>query len=569
MNASGLPMRESVRIWLRLLAVLRPYWAWMVLGIGLSLLSSLAGIGLLAVAGWFIASMGLAGISGVAINYFTPAALIRALALMRIGGRYLDRLINHEATLRALSALRLWLFERILPLAPARTGFLGDAELFSRLRADVDRLEHAFLAVLVPIAVAALALPVIVLVQAAYVWPLALLTLAGALGVAVALPLWLMACGQDAGATIVRLEAQQRALASDTLRGAAELALYGADRERAQRLEALTATITRARQVIDRLQSWGAAAVPLSAQCLAVASLLLGATALERGAVAPPDVAMLVLLSLAAFEGVAALPEALTQLAVTTAAAQQVFALADTPPVMPDPVLPAAPPTRFDLRFVDVRLRYADDAPWALDGFSLDLPQGKRLAITGPSGAGKSSLVHALLRFYPLSAGDIELGGRSIGEYAASDVRAAVSVVEQHTHIFNGSLRENLLMARPDASAADIEAALVTAQLQPFVATLPEGLDTWLGEQGVRISGGEARRVAIARALLADRPILVLDEPLEGLDAATAQSLLAALARAMDGRSVLVISHRLEGLAALVDQQVRMVQGRLAGENPK
>lgn len=563
MRAHEPPTRARWRILLRLLGVLRPYWMWMTLGIALSLLSSLAGIGLLAVAGWFIASMGLAGISGAAINYFTPAALIRAFALLRIGGRYLDRLVNHEATLRALSGLRIWLFERVLPLAPARTGFVGDAELFSRLRADVDRLEHAFLAVLVPIVVALLALPAIALVQALYVWQVALLTLAAALLVALVLPLWLMARGRDAAVAIVQLEAEQRALASDTLRGAAELALYGADAERAQRMTALTAAATRARGEIDRLQAWGAAAVPLAAQGLAAASLLLATDALGRGALAPPDVAMLALLALAAFEVVAALPEALTQFGVTATAAERVFALADTPPSVDDPSTPAPPPARFDLRFENVRLRYAQDAPWALDGLNLELPYGSRLAITGPSGAGKSSLVNALLRFYPHTSGNIEVGGRPIAEYAAADVRATIAVVEQHTHIFNASLRENLLIAKPDASVSDIELALKAAQLQPFVAALPEGLDTWLGEGGVRISGGEARRVGIARALLADRPILILDEPLEGLDAVTARLLLAALAEATHGRSVLVISHRLEGLASLVERQARMEHGQV------
>ena len=555
--------RAQLQIWWRLLGILRPYWGWMALGIGVSLLSSLAGIGLMAVAGWFIASMGLAGLSGAAINYFTPAALIRTFALLRIGGRYLDRLINHETTLRALSGLRLWLFERVLPLAPARTGFLGESELFSRLRADVDRLEHAFLAVLVPIVVALLALPIIVVVQAAYVWPLALLTVATALLVALVLPLRLMARGREPAAAIVRLEAEQRALASDTLRGAAELALYGADHDRARRLAALTDEATRARGRIDRLEAWGAAAVPLAAQGLAAAAVLLATAALGHGMLAPPNVAMLMLLALAGFEVIAPLPEALAQFAVTARAAEQIFALADTAPAVNEPQAPLPAPTRFDIRFDKLRLRYAADGPWALDGLDLSLPHGTRLAVTGPSGAGKSSLVNALLRFYPNSDGEITLGGCQIGKYAADDLRAVIAVAEQHPFIFNGSLRDNLRVANPDANRAAIEAALATAQLQAFVASLPRGLDTWLGEGGVRISGGEARRVAIARALLADRPILILDEPLEGLDAVTARTMLEALAQATHDRTVLVISHRLEGLTTLVDRQVRIERGRI------
>ncbi|MDE1899625.1 MAG: thiol reductant ABC exporter subunit CydC, partial [Xanthomonadaceae bacterium] len=158
-------MNGRARLLWRLLGLLRPWWGWMALGMLLALVSTLAGIGLLTLSGWFIASMAIAGAGGVALNYFTPAALIRGFAILRSGGRYLERLVTHEATLRALGGLRIWLFARLLPLAPARTGVLRDAELFSRLRADIDGLEHLYLAVLVPLAVALVALPLVVILQ--------------------------------------------------------------------------------------------------------------------------------------------------------------------------------------------------------------------------------------------------------------------------------------------------------------------------------------------------------------------------------------------------------------------
>jgi ATP-binding cassette subfamily C protein CydC len=294
------------------------------------------------------------------------------------------------------------------------------------------------------------------------------------------------------------------------------------------------------------------------------------------------------------------LPEAISQLGATLVSAARVFALIDATPAVSEPALP--PPTRpsgSDIRFVDVSMRYAmtpatsppaanvkspagkngtaadvthdaqDDAGhWVLRGLNLDLPAGHRLAIVGASGAGKSSLVSALLRFHPIQSGRIELGGHSLEEYAGDTVREMIAVVEQRTHIFNGSLLDNLLVARPDALPEQIHAAVAAAQLAPFIAGLPQGLNTWLGEGGVLLSGGEARRVAIARALLADRPILILDEPTEGLDAATAQSLMRALGHLMEGRSVLLITHRLEGLAALVDERVTLQDGKITATMP-
>ncbi|RAP56258.1 thiol reductant ABC exporter subunit CydC [Oleiagrimonas sp. MCCC 1A03011] len=552
---------------------LRRFWRvlgsqrrWMMLGVLVSLISTLAGIALMAIAGHFIASMALAGATGAVLNYYTPAALIRAMALLRTGGRYVERLVNHEATLRVLSRLRLWLFDRLLPLAPARTGFLGSADLFSRLRADVDRLEHAYLGIGIPIVVALLALPLVLAVQAAYAWPVAVLTAVAATAAAVLLPRWLIVRSRAPSEAMVRDEAALRAEVGDLVRGAAELRLYGADAVREARIHALTDAQQMRLARLDALQERGQSLIPLLAQAVAAGTLLLGAAAARADRLAGPDVVMLVLLGMAAFEVLAVLPEAFTRWGATRAAAARVFELVDAEPAVEDPAESAKPPSQPDISLRGVRLRYAEDAPWALDGVDLELPFGSRVAVTGASGAGKSSLAAALLRFQPFEGGRIMWGGRSITDYATDDVRAAIAVVEQRTHLFDATLIENLRVARPDATRAQIEAAVHAAQLSECVAALPDGYDTWLGEGGAHLSGGEARRVAIARALLADRPILLLDEPTEGLDAATAQSLMGALATLAEGRTVLLITHRLEGLSYLVDRRVRMERGRIVAD---
>ena len=552
----------------RLLAVLDPYRGWMFGGAALALLTALAALGLMAVSGWFIAAMALAGLSGAAINYFSPAAAIRAFAILRSGGRYGDRLATHEATLRGLSGLRAWLFRRLIPLAPARLSALRSGELFARLRADIDALEHFYLAVLVPAAVALLSL-VLVLVLAFFVLPgAALVLLIGALLAGVVLPSWARRRAARDAAQAVLDAAALRGLLLDALRGHAELLAWGGVAAHAARIDALAARLDARRARIEVLQALGGGMVGLLAQLVVLGILVFGLAAVHGGTLAPPLLVMLALLALALFEVIAPLPEALAQWQATLTAAARVFALADTPPAFIEPEICASLPAAVEIVFENVHLRYADAAPWALAGVDLRLAAGARVAIVGASGAGKSSLLGALLKFYPLQQGRILLGGQPLDALQGDVLRRHIAVISQQTTLFNLSLLDNLLLAAPEATAAQIERAVSQAQLDAFVAALPRGYDTVLGEAGALVSGGEARRIAIARALLQDAPVLVLDEPTEGLDARTARDLYAALDVAARGRTLLLITHRLGGLAHLVDEVAVMAAGRIRERVP-
>ena len=552
----------------RLLAVFDPYRGWMFGGAALALLTALAVLGLMAVSGWFIAAMALAGLSGAAINYFSPAAAIRAFAILRSGGRYGDRLATHEATLRGLSGLRAWLFRRLIPLAPARLSALRSGELFARLRADIDALEHFYLAVLVPAAVALLSL-VLVLVLAFFVLPgAALVLLIGALLAGVLLPAWAHRRAALDAAQAVLDAAALRGLLLDALRGHAELLAWGGVAAHAARIDALAARLDARRARIEVLQALGGGMVGLLAQLVVLGILVFGLAAVHGGTLAPLLLVMLALLALALFEVIAPLPEALAQWQATITAAARVFDLADAPPAFIEPETCASLPAAMVIAFENVHLRYADAAPWALAGVDLRLAAGARVAIVGASGAGKSSLLGALLKFYPLQQGRILLGGQPLDALQGDVLRRHIAVISQQTTLFNLSLLDNLLLAAPEASAAQIERAVNQAQMDAFVAALPQGYDTVLGEAGALVSGGEARRIAIARALLQDAPVLVLDEPTEGLDARTARDLYAALDIAARGRTLLLITHRLGGLAHLVDEVAVMAAGRIRERVP-
>ncbi len=552
----------------RLLSLMSPYRGWMAGGAALALLAALAASGLMAVSGWFIAAMALAGAGGVLINYFTPAAAIRAFAILRSGGRYAERLVTHEAALRALTGLRAWLFRRLIPLAPARLSALRSAELFARLRADIDALEHFYLAVLVPAGVAALSVAAALLIYLSVLPAAASVVLLGALSAGVLLPAWTQRRAAHDAACAVREAAQLRGLLLDALRGHAELLAWGGVAAHTARIDALAARLDARRGRIERLQALSGGCVGLFAQLTLLAFVVFGLAAVRRAALAPPLLVMLALLTPATFEVIAPLTEALAPWRATLAAAARVFELADTPPAFVEPEDCAPLPRAPDIVFDDVCLRYAEEAPWALDGLDLRLGAGARLAVVGASGAGKSSLLAALLKLYPLQKGRILFGGQPLQALQGDALRRRIAVIGQQTVLFNLSLLDNLLLAAPEADAERIEHAVRLAQLERFVASLPDGYDTVLGEAGGLISGGEARRIVIARALLQDAPVLVLDEPTEGLDARTARDLYTALDAAAQQRTVLLITHDLSGLEHLVDEVGVMAAGRIVERVP-
>jgi ABC-type transport system involved in cytochrome bd biosynthesis fused ATPase/permease subunit len=300
--------------------------------------------------------------------------------------------------------------------------------------------------------------------------------------------------------------------------------------------------------------------------CLAAAVtgvLVLGVAAVHAHHLGQVMVAVLPLAALATFETVSGVPVAVARALAVRASAQRLFALEDVPVPVDDPVSPETrPPGVPEVTFANAALRYGPGLPRALDGVSLRLPAGGRLAVTGSSGAGKSSLVTALLRYWPLEDGRLALGGTNVERLTQGDTRAACALADQQAQMFAGTIRSNLTLARPDATEDAIADVLRTVRLDRWVAALPEGLETPVGEEGSALSGGERRRLAIARALLAPGPIVILDEPTGGLDARLADELVDGVLRAAGDRSVLIITHR-DSEAARCDATVTLEAGRV------
>ena len=557
-------MRNDLRLFLRLLGLLRRYLGWMALGALLSTVTVLASIGLLAVAGWFIAAMAVAGAAGVLMNYLLPAALIRLFAILRAGGRYLERLVTHEATFRLLSEVRVWFYDRLEPLAPARLQQYRGSDLFSRIQSDIDTLHHAYLRVLVPVLVAVVGVAVVVSVLSLYSSGVALLVLVLLLVAGVAIPLIMRRAGERSGAWVVETRAGLRSTLVDTVQGMGELRVYGAAERQAQQIEHLTQRISAEQMRLSRLSGSAEGSVGLCANFAMWGTLLIAAALVGRGALQPPELPMLALLVLASFEAVGPLPLAFQKLGETFAAARRVFELVDAQPQILPVHAPSPQPLDSSLVLRGIRLRYDPQAPWALDGLDLELAAGKCVAVVGPSGAGKSSIVRVAVRFWEFQEGEVQLGGHDLRSYRPEDVRDMIAVVSQDTHLFNTTILENLRIAAPAADEQTIIRAARAAQIHDFIAGLPEGYNTYVGEAGVRLSAGQARRVAIARALLKDAPILLLDEPTENLDVQTERAVLEAIDRMMAGRTVLLITHKLAVVQSRVDEVLVLEKGRIA-----
>jgi len=551
-------MKELLRLW----KLFRPYRGWIAGGFAIALVTLVANVALLAVSGWFITAMAIAGASGVAMNYFTPAALIRASAIGRTAGRYFERLITHEATLRQLAGLRVWFYRHLEPLAPARLMQYHSADLLSRIRADIDALDNLYVRVLVPVLVAVTAGIGFFVFAALFDLRLALLLLALLLVAGVLVPAATRKLGEEPGRRLVETEAELRRVAIDGTQGLSELLVYGAAEQQARRLDQLSRDLIAEQDRMSRIAGLSTGALGLSANLALWGTLWLGIPMVADGRLAPPQLAMLALFALGAFEAVAPLPNAFQQLGQTLTAARRLFALVDAEPAVKEPTGPSPVPADNGLVIRDLRFTYPDAHCPALDGLELDLPAGRRVAIVGATGSGKSTLLNLLLRFWAPDSGTIQLGGEPLEAFRGEDLRNRIALVSQHTHLFDATIRENLLLADPEASAGRLEQACATAQIHDFIEGLPDGYDTWVGETGVRVSGGQARRIAIARALLKDAPILLLDEPTEGLDAPTERALMAAVHRLMEGRTVLLITHRPVALAEM-DEVLVLDQGRV------
>jgi thiol reductant ABC exporter CydC subunit len=525
----------------------------------LGALTLLLGIALMALAGYLISR---AAERPAILSLMVVMVGVRFCGLGRPIARYAERLASHDLALRALGQVRAQIYERIIPLAPAQLECYRRGDLLTRMVADVDALQSLYLWVLEPILIALLVAAVSVGVAAA-VLPAAGLTLAAGLLVAgVAVPALAAGVAAHAGRRQSSARAALAAELVDLLAAGPELVVLGAGQQAMTRVRSADGELVR----LGRRDSFAAGmadGLTLAITGLTVCGVLAAAaSASGRHTLDPLLIASLGLLALASFEAVSPLSRAARELTATRAAGGRVLELVDQKALVTDPAAPVPlPQWPFSVALEGVRARYPGQRQAAVNRLNLRLDAGERVALVGPSGAGKTTVANLLLRFLDPEDGCVILGERDLRDYAQEDVRRAITLAGQDAHLFETSIRHNVALGRPGVSDRDIEDVLRRARIWDWVSALPRGVDTQVGELGRELSGGQRQRIAIARALLSDAPVLILDEPTAHLDPPIAEELVRDIMSAADGRTVLLITHRSEGLD-LVDRIIPLTLDR-------
>ncbi|MCH4091987.1 thiol reductant ABC exporter subunit CydC [Acetobacter sp.] len=535
----------------------------MLLGLVLASVAALANFGLLFLSGWLLASAAVAGLAGLAardaFNMFLPAAGVRFLATLRILARYGERVVTHDVSLRRIGQVRTWSFGRLVALPPRLLARQRSGEQLFHFVTDTERAGNAWLDVRVPRVTAAVCGVTCVALTTFFVPQAGIVLALGLLLSGLILP---MVTGWLSDRATARIAAHQDAMHGDlveVLQSLDEITFLGAGDVLLQRLDIRQAAVRQARMQLAMIEGAARALVGVLAMLTAVGVLACAATAREGGFLSAACLPMLALGALAAFENMAPLSAARQMARQAHLAEQRIMTLcAPVPDAVTDErqALPQAP---FDLELSDLGMCYGPGEGWVLRHADLTIRQGERVALVGPSGSGKSTLINLLFQFNEYQEGVMRFGGVDVSRLNADALSRTVGVLSQDAHLFQGSIRRNLAMACPEADEAAMWTALETAQLASFVRQTPEGLDTLVGEAGLRLSGGQRRRLALACVLLRRPCWLILDEPTEGLDAATEQALMTALTDALPpDTTLLCITHR-EPVLPFLDRTVEIV----------
>lgn len=538
-----------MRILLPFLALYRRHGFLISLGIVLAIVTLLASIALLTLSGWFLAASALAGLAGLmTFNYMLPAAGVRGSAIIRTASRYAERVVSHDATFRVLSHLRVFTFSKLLPLTPGAIAHFRQAELLNRLVADIDTLDHLYLRVISPL-IGALLVTIVVTYGLSWIDLSLALTLGGImLLLLVSVPFFFYQAGKPIGCELTSLRASYRTILTSWLQGQSELVIFNALSRFRLSMDETEQRWLKCQQQQASLSALSQSLMILASGLTLVLMLWLAAGGVGDDRQVNALVALFVFITLAAFEALAPVAGAFQHLGQVTASAQRVTQLIEQKPTVSfSESLVTDKPAEINLIIHQAYFAYPGQTLTVLEDISLNVKPGEHIALLGKTGCGKSTLLQLITRAWDLQRGEILFNQQNIKSYTESALREIMSVVPQRVHIFSDTLRNNLRLAAPESTDEHLKEVLLKVGLGNLLDK--SGLNQWLGDGGRQLSGGEQRRLGIARAMLHNAPLILLDEPTEGLDADTERQILSLLNAFCQHKTVLLITHRLSGLA--------------------
>ena len=521
-----------------------------------------SGVGLMATAAYLIAS---AALQPSIAELQVAIVGVRFFGLSRGIFRYLERLTSHDLTLRLLGGLRRWFFCALEPLVPARTVEMRSSDLLTRAVNDVESLQSFFIrAVAPPLVAVSLAIGAGTVVGI-YSSGLAFAFVLAYVFSAVAISLAVVRLGAAVGARLVSVRSDLAMAVADGIEGMADLLVFGREDSQKRIVNGLSQSSSDSRRRVARVEALGTAGVTFASHATVWLILVLAIPMVGEGRLTGVGLAVVCLVVMAAFEAVQPLPAAARGISEQLEAADRIFAILDARPGVIDSLgsqLEIRPEDGAAIEFRGVSLTYPGAPGPALVALDLEIARGRRVAVVGPSGSGKSTMAHLLLRFWDPTEGEIRLSGLPLHSYSQATLRGAVGVLPQRTDLFTGTIRDNLVLAAPAADQDDLDGAAAAADLLDAIRGFPEGWETWIGEHGAQLSGGQRRRLGLARLVLQDPLVAVLDEPTSGLDPVAEDRVMRSVLKLFNGRTTILITHRLVALDEF-DEIVVLDHGRI------
>ncbi|SUT91162.1 heme ABC transporter ATP-binding protein/permease CydC [Actinobacillus lignieresii] len=545
------------------LSLYRTHWGRLLLGIVLAIAGLTASIGLLSLSGWFLSASFLAG-SAIIFNFFYPSSGVRGLAIGRTISRYFERLVTHDATFRVLANLRVTVFRKLIPLSPSGLNRFRNSELLNRLVADVDTLDTLYLNLISPF-VSAIMLIVFMGIGLTFVSPLLALVICGSLTVLLIIfPMLFYRLGRKSGAIVIQARANYRSQFIEWIQMHAEFLLFGVVAQATYKLNQTEKEWLNAQSKESRLTGLSNALLIFSNGILLCVVIYLASTAINVPSAEYPEalIALVVFCVMASAEILMPIGLAFLHLGQVITAAERLNEITEQQPSVSfgsKNDWQKIEQNRPLVQFENVTFTYPNRIDPVLQNISFEICAGQKVAILGKTGSGKSTIFQLLNRNYDSTSGQIRLNACNIADYAEPVLRQHIVTLSQRVHIFNSSLRDNLLFGY--AQATDVQLITVLNQVGLAYLLDEQGLDLWLGEGGRPLSGGEQRRLGLARLLLSQAEIVLLDEPTEGLDRETEQQILALILAHSQNRTLLMITHRLHGLDKF-DKVYRMDNGK-------